>query len=126
MSEKNERSGRSGLQILEEIIPSNSSIKDFRDRYNELDHKGTLSDIILEAKKLSPKPLMLDRIGGEGVTGLLSDEDECLIIGAEKEGKLTIGIVHGYFRTESGAEGIAALVRESGAAKPKMWMVGVS
>lgn len=118
---RTEGSKRSGLRILDDIIPPNSKVEDFREVYNQLGHQGTLSDIVLEIKKLSSEPIPVERIGGE-LTGLLSEEDECLTLGAKKDGGFIVGVVQGYF-IEYGIEWVAALVRESDSEKPKMWMV---
>lgn len=120
-SKEIERSKQSGLEILDDIIPSGSSFEKFREIYNQLEYGGSLLDIINETKKHSSGPLGLDAI--EGVRGILSEEDECLIVGARTRDEIVIGQVRGFFRTETGVEGIATLVRRTGAKKPVMWMV---
>lgn len=121
-SKKIERSKQAALEILDDIIPASSSVQEFKDIYSQLEHGGTLADVVSETKKYASEPLMPDQVGE--VKGVLSEEDQCLTIGAEhKDGEIYVGQVRGFFRTETGAEGIAALVRRSKGTKPVMWMV---
>lgn len=121
-SKKSERSGQPEFKILDGIISPNSSAEEFEEIYNQLEYKGTLTDIINEVKKHTIEPL---EMGYTAATeGILSKEGLYLTIGAEhKDGEIYVGQVCGFFKVETGAEAIATLVRRSEGTVPVMFMI---
>ncbi len=119
---KREKSGQLEFEILDGIIPPNSSAEEFKEIYNQLEHEGTLADIIDEVKRHTIEPLEMGY--SAATTGILSKEGLYLTIGAEhKDGEFYVGQVCGFFKIEGGSEAIATLVRRSEGTIPVMFMI---